>query len=228
MNNAKELIIQTLKDKAVLKQDIFKLTLNKFDLLKSTLKSIADELREEMSKIDERIVIEYNEKSKFAVQFRVAGDMLVFEMHTNVFLFDSMHRLWQTSYLNEQHSRAYCGVINVFNFLNDSFKYNRANDLGYLVGRIFINHDEHFFVEGKRQMGFLYNDFQHDVLTEQRMSDLLQSVLLYVINFDLLTPPYEAVQEVSVAQLTENAQFVNSKTGKRLGFVFHKDEDNIS
>ena len=33
----------------------------------------------------------------------------------------------------------FCGIINIYNFLSDSFKYNRESDLGYLVGRIFIN-----------------------------------------------------------------------------------------
>ena len=49
--------------------------------------------------------------------------------------------------LNRQY-RTYCGVINMYNFLSDSFKYNRENDLGYLIGRMFIN-KENTFVEGK-------------------------------------------------------------------------------
>jgi len=228
MANAKALILQTLQEKAVLKQDIFNLTIDKFDQLKTVLKSIADDIQTEMAKVDKRIVVEYKEKSSFSVLIRIAGDVMLFEMHTNVFLFDSEHRLWQTSYLKEKHSRAYCGVINIYNFLNDSIKYNRVNDLGYLVGRVFVNKEGHFFMEGKRQMGFLYNNFDTDELNAERTRDLLQSVILYVINFDLLTPPYQTVQEVSVAQITENAQFLGSRTGKRLGFVFHKDEDSIS
>lgn len=228
MADPKDLILKTLTYKGVLKQDIFKLTIDKFEVLKSTLKRITHELQQEMKKVDSRVVVEYTEKSPFSVMIRIAGDVILFEMHTNIFLFDSNHRLWQTGYLKEKPGRGYCGVINVYNFLNDSFKFNRVNDLGYLVARMFINSDEHFFVEGKRQMGFLYNDFDTDILTEKRIEDVLLSVILFVINFDLLTPPYETVQEVSVAQVVENAQFVNSKTGKRLGFVFHKDEDTIT
>ena len=55
-------------------------------------------------------------------------------------------------------------MINIYNFLADSFKYNRLNDVGYLVGRVFLNKDLHYFVEGKRQLGFLYNDFVNDKL----------------------------------------------------------------
>ena len=39
-----------------------------------------------------------------------------------------------------------------------------SNDLGYLIGRIFINHENHFMVQGKRQLGFLYNDFINQLL----------------------------------------------------------------
>src|SRR5574340_1141800 len=57
--------------------------------------------------------------------------------HTNVFEFDTRHLVWKTSYVKEKATRSFCRMINVYNFLPDSFKYNRANDLGYLVARIF-------------------------------------------------------------------------------------------
>ena len=43
-----------------------------------------------------------------------------------------------TSYVKEDKNRSYCGVIHLYNFLADSFKYNRLNDVGYLIGRVFI------------------------------------------------------------------------------------------
>ena len=52
-------------------------------------------------------------------------------------------------YVKEDKMRSFCGVIHVYNFLNDSFKYNRLNDVGNLVARIFVNKDKHFFVEGE-------------------------------------------------------------------------------
>ena len=66
-------------------------------------------------------------------------------MHTNTFSFDKSHQIWNSSYVKEDEYKAYCGVINVYNFLSDSFKYNRANDLGYMIGRLFINKEKHFF-----------------------------------------------------------------------------------
>ncbi|MFN5317813.1 MAG: hypothetical protein ACK5CY_03120 [Bacteroidia bacterium] len=228
MASAEELIIQTLQEKASLKQDIFKLTIETFDIFKEQLRKIAHRLNEKVSSVDSRIMIEYHERSPFSVYIRTAGDLLIFEMHTNVFLFDSQHKIWNLSYVQDDHSRAYCGLISMYNFLSDSLKYKRVNDLGYLIGRLFMNKEKHFIIEGKRQMGYLYNNFQTDVLNEERIEQVIESAILFCLNFDLLTPPYDTVQEATLNQLNENAQILNSTTGKRLGFRFHHDDDQIS
>ena len=75
-------------------------------------------------------------------------------MHTNTFYLKN-HHIWNSSYVKEDKYRAYCSVINVYNFLSDSFKYNRVNDLGFMIGRIFINKEKHFFTEGNGRMSFL-------------------------------------------------------------------------
>ncbi|MFN4123235.1 MAG: hypothetical protein ACK4GL_08030 [Flavobacteriales bacterium] len=227
MANAQDLIIQTLKEKASQKLDLYHLMVKRFDIFKSTAKSVVNKLQERASKNDKRLVIEYQEKSPFVIQLRVASDLIIFEMHTNIFLFDHTHNIWNTSYVQEDNSRAYCGLINVYNFLADSIRFKRVNDVGYLVGRLFMNKDEHFFVEGKRQMGFLYNNFSSDKLTNEKMKDVIESAILYCLNFEMLTPPYDSVSEVNYSQLNEFAQTVNSATGKRLGFRFMHDEDQI-
>lgn len=228
MPTAEELILQTLQEKASLKLDIYKITGEVFDLIRKNLKEVAENLHQKINAIDKRITIEYSEKSPFAIHLRTAGDIVIFEMHTNVFLFDTQHKIWNLSYVHEDSARAYCGLINIYNFLSDSLQYRRVNDLGYLVGRLFINKDRHFFVEGKRQMGFLYNNFSTDVLTPAKVREIIESAILFCLNFDLLTPPYDAVQEATFSQLSESAQFVNSVTGKRLGFRFHHDDDQVS
>jgi hypothetical protein len=227
MSNAEELIIGTLREKASLKLDIHKLTLDVFQDLKQVLREVAKSISDEIYSFDDRIKVEYHEDSAFSIQIRTAGDVLVFEMHSNVFLFDAQHKVWNLSYTQEDQSRAFCGLINIYNFLSDSIKFRRTNDVGYLIGRIFVNKERHYMVEGKRQMGFLYNNFPTDELDKAALKEVVLSAILYCLNFDLLTPPYENVQETTFSQIAENAQTINSITGKRLGFRFHKDEDQI-
>lgn len=223
----RELILKTLKEKSSMKQDVYANTLQAFLVLKKTAKLLAAELSKEAGVIDKRVVIEYREKGEFEFELRVAGDLLIFAMHTNIFEFDKSHNVWKSSYIKEDHFRSFCGMINIYNFLNDSFKYNRINDLGYVIGRIFINKENHYFVEGKRQLGFLYNDFVHAMIDEKAIKAVLESTILYCLNFDLFTPPFDAIKEISVMDMQSVSESMQIKTGKRLGFRFQADNDSI-
>ncbi len=218
-------ILQVLKEKASLKQDVYHKNIALFKLLRDVVKDLAKHLRTDAHEIDERLLVEFKEKSEFEFELRVAGDVLIFSMHTNVFEFDTSHQIWRTSYVKENECRSFCGMINIYNFLSDSFKYNRSNDLGYLVARIFVNVENHFFVEGKRQLGFLYNDFANSVIDKEHLKAIVESAILYCLNFDLFTPPFDEVKVVSLAQVLETSSMMSLKTGKRLGFRFQADSD---
>lgn len=221
------LIFETLRDKSTLKQDIYSNTELNFRILKLVLKEIADDLKEKIEKIDTRVLLEYKDKGEFEAHLQFGGDLLIFHMHTNVFKFDPNHSLWKSSYFNDNNNRGYCGVINIYNFLNDSFKYNRVNDLGYLIARIFINNENHYFVEGKRQLGFLYNDFINNVIDRDQMKAVVESAILYSLDFDLLVPPYDEVKVTSVQDIIQFSESLKLQTGKRLGFKFHADTDQV-
>lgn len=222
-----DLLFNLIKDKSVLKQDVFSNIILNFKILKGVLKEIGDDLNDKLSAIDERIIIEYKDSGEFEAQLRVSGDLLVFQMHSNVFKFDPENSLWKTSYVSENTNRGYCGLINIYNFLNDSFKYNRANDLGYLIGRLFINHENHFMVQGKRQLGFLYNDFINATIDKDKLKSIVQSAILYSLDFDLLVPSYDLVNKVSVNEVKQVGDTHKLRTAKRLGFVFENNNDEI-
>ena len=146
------MILQQLRRKSSMKQDVYQLTTGIFGQLKEVLQEIAADLQAGIADNDKRISVKYTDKGEMACELKVAGDTIIFHMHTNVFKLDQSHSLWKTSYLAEDELRGYFGVVNMYNFLSDSFKYNRERDLGYLVARLFINREERFFVQGKRQL----------------------------------------------------------------------------
>lgn len=220
---SQDLIFKIVKDKSILKQDLFNNTLLNFRVLKQALKEVGDALSEQIKRIDERVIVEYKDVDEHEVHLRIAGDILIFNMHTNVFKFDKGNSLWKTSYLKNDESKGYAGVINIYNFLNDSFKYNRVNDAGYLVARLFINKENHYMVQGKRQLGFLYNDLINSKIDKEQMKAIVQSVILYTLDFDLLVPPYDMVKEVSVHEMKQISEGLKIKTAKRLGFKFDAD-----
>ncbi|MFY9309987.1 MAG: hypothetical protein WAQ28_13140 [Bacteroidia bacterium] len=223
----RELILKTLREKSTMKQDVYDNTFKAFKLMKSVAKALVAEYKAEIAAIDKRVVIEYRDKGEFEFELRVAGDLLIFAMHTNIFDFDKTHQIWKSSYVKDEPTRSFCGIINIYNFLNDSFLYNRINDLGYVIGRVFVNKENHYFIEGKRQLGFLYNDFVHAVIDAKAVRSVLESTILYCLNFDLFTPPFDAIKEVSVSDMQAATESMQIKTGKRLGFRFQVDSDEI-
>jgi hypothetical protein len=223
----KDLILKVLKEKSSLKQNVFYKNISVFEDMKAVVKQVVSDLKTQVSKIDSRIVIDYREKGPYEIELKVAGDVLFFHMHTNVFEFDKSHPMWKTSYVRDNPTRSFCGMINIYNFLADSFKYNRVNDVGYMIARVFINSESHYFVEGKRQLGFLYNDFANAIITKETLRNIIESAIIYALDFDLFTPPFDEMQEISVSQILEASENMRIKTGKRLGFRFQADSDQI-
>ena len=224
----KELIVKVLKEKSSLKQNVFHQNIKVFEEMKSLIKEVVADLKSEAEKIDSRILIDFREKGPYEIELKIAGDVLFFHMHTNVFEFDKSHPMWKSSYVLDDPTRSFCGMINIYNFLADSFKYNRVNDVGYMIARLFINNERHYFVEGKRQLGFLYNDFANKIIDREALKNIILSAIIYAIDFDLFTPPFEEMQEISVSQILEASENMRIKTGKRLGFRFQSDNDQIA
>ncbi len=222
-NNMDE-IIDKFKTKSVLKQLVYQNTRQVFkDLKKVAIEFVAEAKKEIIANNIPQIVVEFNDKSEFEAELKFAGDALVFIMHTNVFQFPREQSIMRTSYVKEDESRAYCGVIYIYNFLADSLKYRRENDVGYLVARIFINKDFHFVAEGKRQIHYLNNTFVPEPIDANALKSILNTAIIYSIDFDLLLPPYENMKELALSQLLEYSSSIQFQTGKRLGFRFQAD-----
>lgn len=217
-------IVKTLQEKSVLKQRVYDNTYESFIKLKKLLAAITREFNTELEGADKRVRLVYRENGKFDVSLKIAGDILVFSMHSNVFEFDRDHPVWKTKYIESDNSNSYSGIIHIYNFLSDSFKYTRTEDLGYLIGRIFINREKQYFVEGKRQMGMLFSNFGNEEISRESLKRILFTAMQYSLEFDLLVPPYDNVKIASVGQLQTKIQHSKVVTGKRVGFQFNSDD----
>ena len=222
-------ILQTIVEKSTLKQRVFDQTFAVFNELKEALLETASELDDELDgKLDRRVRLEYRDRGKFEAQLQIASDLLIFQMHTDVFEFAPDHPIHRTEYVREDAQRSYCGVVNIYNFLSDSFKFNRNADEGYLIGRLFINRERCYFVEGKRQTVLGAADFGRAAIDRAALGAVLEAAIAYSLDFDLLVPSYGQDQRVTVDQF--NTRMDNSKfvTGKRLGYDFGLEETETS
>ena len=221
----KPTLSELIFSKGKLKKSIYESTLETFGLFRSTAKEIIAELRSHDDSGENAMRFEFIDHGDFKFEIRFASDLLVFMMHTNIFEFSRNHEVMKTPYVKEDPRRSYCGTIHIYNFLADSFTYDREADLGYMIGRVFVNHEKHYFIEGKRELGVLYNNFNTAEITPESVQKIIESAITYTTNFDLLTPPYDEVKLVSVAEMKSAFDRKPMVTGKRLGFRFQQDMD---
>lgn len=217
-------ILEKLAVKSVTKQKVHRTTKEVFGLLKNCCANIASELNKESKLIDNNVSISLIENGDYEFKLQFSGDVLIFNMHSNTFTFDEKHEIWNNPKIKEDSLNAYCGVINVYNFLNDSFKHNRLNDLGFLVSRIFINKDKNFFVESKASLTDEVSNFNNEKINDACLSDIVSQLILFSIDFELLTPSFDDVQVVSLHEMIKINNEMKLKTSKKLGYKFSNEK----
>ena len=223
----RDLIIDNLREKGQVIKQVTATTHEVFHEFKNLLRKTQSELAYTLVKSNIKVDLQYSDSGQFEAEMKLNDELVIYAQHSNVFTFDQDHYIWRLPYVQEDPLRAHCGMIQIYNFLSDSFKYNRNHDIGYMIARLFVNKDKHFFIEGKRQLGFLYNDFENLVLDSTHIQDVIESSILYTLNFDLLVPPYDMVKELTINQKIEMQGIQSQQTGKRLGFRFSADDEEI-
>ncbi|MGI6292500.1 MAG: hypothetical protein ACOXZH_08805, partial [Bacteroidales bacterium] len=215
-------VCNQLHSKSLMKIGVYKNTDIAFQIFKQYAESFVHAYEDYYPDSEVEVIYANKQPQSFYLQF--GSDILLFLLHSNVFAFNRDHEVMRTSYIKEDKNRIYCGQISIYNFLTDSLLYNRYNDLGYLIGRLFINTENHYYIDGKREIGQIYNNFETNIINEDAIKTILESAMRYTINFDLLVPPYDEVKEMKVFEMVEiNNQRMPIRTAKRLGFRFQAD-----
>jgi hypothetical protein len=211
-------ILDTLVQKSIVKQETYLTALESFITLKKVIKYLMENYRKQLKSATQKIPLDYIENGIFEAQMQVAGDMIIFNMHSNIFTFDEKHWIWEHEYVKQNELNAYCGVINVYNFLADSFKYSRLNDYGFLIARIFINREGHYFLEGNANFGSFNDNFGKQTIDMSSMREIVQSIIQYSMEIDLIAPPLDTIQIVTVDQMVDKSNMSKIEIGKPLGF----------
>jgi len=216
-------LVSTVLGKCGLAKDVSEKTLHVLKSLKVVLQETESSLRKAVHANDSRITIQYKDRGAFEAEFRIGDDLLLFNMHPNALVFDSAHPIWKNSWVSLDHSRATVGMISVYNFLSDSFKYERGGDPGFLIARMFVGRDGHCFVEGKRQLGVLFNDYSTTQANAQLLSEFVGQTLAFSLDIDVNVPAFDQMKEISVQQAMMNTMQHSAIAGKRLGFKFESE-----
>jgi hypothetical protein len=205
-----------LENKSSSKQETYKNLIDAFALLLKEAKRIIDELKKKTKPGDKDVTLECIKINDHEFHVKLAGDLLIFVLHTNVVTFDSQHAVMQNSYIKENELNRYFGQINIYNFMADSLKFNRVNDPGYLVARLMINHENRFFVEGEGQLGTLFNTVSQSPVSEADLITLVKLALTVAIDNDLMAPPYTQVKFITLYQKLQHTPEMGG--GQKIGF----------
>jgi hypothetical protein len=211
-----EHIQRLLESKSTAKQITYKNLLAAFEILSKESKRIVDELKKKVKPGDEDVTLDFRIINEHEFHVKLAGDLLIFVLHTNVVTFDDEHAVMKSTYMKENEVNRYFGQLMIYNFMSDSVKFNRLNDPGYLIARIVINHESRFLVEGDRQLGFLFNTISEKAIGESDLNTIVKLCLTTAIENDLMAPPFPQVQFITLFQKTEKTQELGA--GQKIGF----------
>jgi hypothetical protein len=205
-----------LESKSDAKQRTYKHLLDAFAMLRKESARVIADLKKKARPGDKDVTIEFKEVNEHEFHVKLAGDLLIFVLHTNVVTFDQEHFIMKEKYVLENDINRYFGQINIYNFMSDSLKFNRVNDPGYLLARVMINHDNRFFVEGEGTIAENFGHISEGPVTEDDLQHVVKLALTIAIENDLMAPPYPQVKYITLYQKLEHTPELGG--GQKIGF----------
>lgn len=218
-----ERIAKQLETKSCIKQKTYRILCKLFKKMELETKEVIDQINNNVKLDDHEVTIKLKKISEQEFHLKIAGDLLVFFMHTNIITMDKSHALNSSPAVEENPHRKYMGQIMVYNFMADSLKYQRLKDPGYLVARFLINYEEHFFIEGDGQLSFLFKDLSDKPVDATDIHVFIQLAIANAIEKDLVAPPFPEIRKISVMQKMEKTQALGG--GQKIGFQMTYQED---
>jgi hypothetical protein len=206
-------ISDKLHSKAETKQKIWHNLQAYFEILKAEAQKITEEVKKCTSDCQPAVSVGYLDNPPFEFRLNTGGDTLVALMQSNVISLPEWHHLLARKSFPK--SIPYLGQILLYNFMEDSFRYGRLSDPGYLVGRIFINVENQIFVEGERNLHYVFGTKPVKADASTAKTILLKSIVAMIDN-DLIAPQYPEIQLITLEQKEDFT--LSESRGQKIGF----------
>ena len=112
MSKKEEQILKVFKEKAEMKQQVYANTMEVFIEFKRILKEIAASYKKKLDEKNDRAWIEYKKRGKYQSSLKFGGDLILFNMHSNVFEFHKLYSDGQTiERINRECRNAEIGCV---------------------------------------------------------------------------------------------------------------------
>ena len=216
-------IAQLIETKSKVKQQTFRSLCETFKEMKLVAKAVVEKINSQINSKDKDISIKVINVSDHEFHIKMAGDLLIFIMHTNIVTLDPNHGFNKSEYVQESPLRKYLGQINVYNFMSDSLTYNRLNDPGYLVARLSMNYEKHFLVEGEKQLSFMFDSVSKKPISKTDINIIIQLVLSQAIDSDLVTRPFPEIRAITLNEKILKTRALGG--GYKIGFQMTSSDE---
>lgn len=216
-------IAELLLTKSGVKQVAYRNVCKTFKALKKEAEKVIADIHKRTKLKDQDIELSVKKISDQEFHVKIAGDLLVFFLHTNIITLSEDYTYNKSEYVAEDPNRKYLGQINVYNFMADSLKYNRVNDPGYLLSRLMVNCENRFIVEGDRQINFMFETVSAKEIEQTDLHLLIELIITQAIENDLVAPPFQSIRGLTLKQKQANTEMIGA--GEKIGFQMSSMQD---
>lgn len=208
-------IVTKIQSTSKLKQNLFVQVSDLFQLLEQSSRTLAKKL--EVACGPENLVpLKIVKSNDFEFSFQAGEDVLVFILQSNIVRLSEETYLSKSKYLKSDESLNYFGQILIYNFLDETIKNERLDDPGYLLGRLMVNRENKFFLEGDRKMVYHFPELQENPVTEKKMQEFVELLVSAALDNDLLAPAFGDIMIINYLQKLEHTSGMGHP--KKIGF----------
>ncbi|MCH6198430.1 hypothetical protein MMU07_02480 [Aquiflexum sp. LQ15W] len=191
------------------------------------LEKISGQLAKEIVEANKEgipIPIKVERTNPFEFIFRIGGDVLIFILQSNIVRLPDENYLSKSKYLKDDVTLRYFGQILIYNFLSDTIDFGRLEDPGYLIGRIMLNKENKFFLEGDRKIVFNFPELKENPINPEKMRDFVEELVVSALENDLLAPAFTDIMLITYQQKIEHISGLGNP--QKIGFdFFAKNKD---
>jgi hypothetical protein len=216
-------IVSKLQTTSKLKYNLFESTEKLFGELEIICRELMQEIIQ-TNKEEKPIPLKLEKINDYEFIFRIGGDVMIFILQSNIVRLPDDTYLSKSKYLKKDVSLRYFGQILIYNFLSDTLTFGRLEDPGYLIGRILLNRENKFFLEGDRKIVFNFPELKDNPVSKEKMRDLVEQLVVSVLENDLLAPAFQDIMLISYHQKLEHTSSMGNP--QKIGFdLFAKNRE---
>jgi hypothetical protein len=210
-------ILNKLQYTSQQKLNLYQNTARVFEQLWECCRSIEETLSAQLP-TEGSVTLILQKINEHEFHFRFGADVLVFILQSNIVRLPDDAYLSKSKYLKSDKSLRYFGQVLVYNFMSDTLTYGRLDDPGYLIGRLLLNKENKFFIEGDRRIVFEFPELKDNLATGEKLNHFVTCLMESALENDLLAPEFQDIMIITYEQKLEHTSAMGSP--QKIGFDF--------